>query len=153
MIRHIESRRTILAYSPGGHFSELERALAGIRLTDCLHVTYRSPHRPPPPGRVHYLCHPRRSVLRFLVNLVQSLWLVWRERPEIVISSGADVAFATLLWGKLFGATVIFLETAGSLEPSLTGRLVYPFADLFIVQWPQELARFPRAVPAEGLLL
>ncbi len=149
-----EHRRTCLAYSPGGHRAELRRALEGIVFTDCFHVTYRSEHAAGSDGgRVYHLCHPRRSPLRFLVNLVQAFFVVLRERPRLAISTGADVAFATLLWAKLFGARVLFIETGGTLEPSLTGRLVYPFADLFVVQWPQKLARFPKAVLARGLLL
>ena len=37
-----ETRRTCLAYSPGGHLSELLRATAGIAFADCFHVTFRS---------------------------------------------------------------------------------------------------------------
>ena len=68
-------------------------------------------------------------------------------------STGADVAAATLIIGKLLRAKVVFIETGGTIEPSLTGRLVYPFCYLFIVQWPEKRARFPKAVLAGGLLL
>jgi len=149
-----ERRRTCLAYSPGGHYAELVRALEGIAFTDCFHVTYRSEHAPAGDDvRVYHLCHPRRNLLRLLVNVVQALGVVLRERPQLVVSTGADVALATLIWARLFGARVVFIETGGTIEPSLTGRLVYPFCHLFIVQWPQKLARFPRAVLADGLLL
>jgi beta-1,4-N-acetylglucosaminyltransferase len=149
-----ETRRTCLAFSPGGHRAELERALAGITFADVFHVTFDD-GRQQPPGSVrrYHLCHPRRSVWRTAVNAWQSLLVLRRERPELVISTGADVAVPLLLLGKLYGAAVVFIETAGSAEPTLAGRLVYPMADLFIVQWPERLDRFPRAVLAEGLLL
>jgi hypothetical protein len=51
------------------------------------------------------------------------------------------------------GAEVIFIETGGTLAPSLSGRLAYPFADLFIVPWPEKLHAFPRAVLGSGPLL
>ncbi len=154
MMLWTERRRTCLAYSPGGHYAELMRALEGVTFADCFHVTYRSVREPDPKARrTYHLCHPRRSLLRLLVNTVQSLVVVLRERPELVISTGADVALPTLLWARLCGARIVFIETGGTLEPSLTGRFAYPFADLFIVQWPQKLARFPRAVLARGLLL
>ncbi len=157
-----EPRRTCLAYSPGGHRAELERALAGITFADAFHVTFddgraqpagdhgREPARAP---RRYHLCHPRRSVWRTALNAWQSLLVLRRERPALVISTGADVAVPILLLARLFGAAVIFIETAGSAEPTLAGRLVYPVADLFIVQWPERLDRFPEAVLAEGLLL
>ena len=148
-----EPRRVCLAFSPGGHWAELERATAGITFADVFHVTFDD-GRPAPSGTRRYLvCHPRRSIRRSLRNARQSFWILRRERPAFVISTGADVAVPILLLAKLFKARVVFIETAGSAEPTLAGKLVYPFADLFIVQWPDRLKRFPKAVLAEGLLL
>jgi UDP-N-acetylglucosamine:LPS N-acetylglucosamine transferase len=150
----VETRRTCWAYSPGGHLAELERATAGIRFTDRFDVTFAG-GRPPttPPRRTYHVCHPRRSPWRALVNLLQSLLVVVRERPALVISTGADVAVAVCVLARLFGAKLVFIETAGELRPTLSGRLVYPFADLFVVQWPEKLEAFPTAVLGRGPLL
>ncbi len=157
-----EPRRTCLAFSPGGHWAELERALAGITFADVFHVTFDDGRQPPAGDdgrqvpaapRRYLLCHPRRSAWRTVVNAWQSLAVLRRERPALLISTGADVAVPILLLGKLLGATIVFIETAGSATPTLAGRLVYPVADLFVVQWPERLERFPRAVLARGLLL
>jgi UDP-N-acetylglucosamine:LPS N-acetylglucosamine transferase len=150
----IERRRTCWAYSPGGHLAELERATAGIVFADRFDVTFAG-GRPPavPPRRTYLVCHPRRSLLRTLRNLAGALTIALRERPRLVISTGADVAVPVCVLGKLLGAKLIFVETAGELEPTLSGRLLYPFADLFIVQWPEQRAAYPRAVLASGPLL
>lgn len=148
-----EERRTCLAFSPGGHWAELERALAGITFADVFHVTFDDGRASAAYPRRYHLCHPRRSPWRTALNAWQSLVVLHRERPQLVISTGADVAVPILMLAKLFGATVVFIETAGSAEPTLAGRLAYPLADLFIVQWPERLKRFPKAVLAEGLLL
>jgi hypothetical protein len=152
--RHVERRRTAFAYSPGGHLAELERALEGIHFTDCFHVTYGE-GRPTrlPANRIYRLCHPRRSALRTLANAVGALVVLLRERPRLVISTGADVAVPTVLLGKLFGAQIVYIETAAALQGSLSGRLCYRVADLFVVQWPEQLRRYPRAVLAAGPLL
>jgi beta-1,4-N-acetylglucosaminyltransferase len=149
----VEHRRTCLAYSSGGHRTELERALAGITFTDCFHVTFPSGRAGPEGARVHHLCHPRRSVLRTLANAAQALLLLLRERPRLVVSTGADVAVPVLVLGKLLGARTVFVETAGTVAPSLAGRLCYPFSVLFIVQWPDKLRTFPKGVLSRGLLL
>jgi beta-1,4-N-acetylglucosaminyltransferase len=150
----VECRRTCWVYSPGGHLAELRRATEGIVFTDCYHVTYPSEREPDPVARRTWLIrHPRRSVWRTLVNAVQSLAILLRERPELILSTGADVAVPTLILGRLLGARVLFIETGGTLAPSLTGRLVYPFAHFFLVQWPEKLAAFPKAVLSRGLLL
>ncbi|MGD9508846.1 MAG: UDP-N-acetylglucosamine--LPS N-acetylglucosamine transferase [Geminicoccaceae bacterium] len=149
-----ETRRTCWAYSPGGHLAELERATAGIRFADRFDVTFAG-GRPPQeaPRRVYLVCHPRRSVVRTLRNAARSLLNVLRERPRLVISTGADVAVAVCILARLLGARLVFIETAGELAPTLAGRLVYPFADLFVVQWPDKADSFPRAVVASGPLL
>lgn len=149
-----ETRRTCWAYSPGGHLAELERATGGIRFTDRFDVTFAG-GRPPrqAPSRLYLVCHPRRAIGRMLLNIVQSLYVVLRERPRLIVSTGADVAVPVCVLGRLLGARLVFIETAGELRPTLAGRLVYPFADLFIVQWPEKLQAFPRAVLARGPLL
>ena len=89
-----------------------------------------------------------------LKNTWESFWLLVRERPKVVVSTGADVAVATIILGKvLFGCRVIFIESAGDVTPTLTGRIVYPFCDLFIVQWREKLQYFPKAVLSDGVLL
>lgn len=149
-----EPRRTCWAYSPGGHLAELERATAGIRFTDRFDVTFAG-GRPPAvaPRRTYTLCHPRRSPWRTLLNAAQSLLVVLRERPQLVISTGADVAVPVCLLARLFGAKLVFIETGGELRPTLSGRLLYPLSHLFIVQWQDKLAAFPRAVLSRGPLL
>lgn len=150
----VETRRTCWSYSPGGHLAELERATAGLRFADRFDVTFAG-GRPAaePPRRTYHVCHPRRSPWRTLVNLTQSLAILLRERPALIVSTGADVAVPVCLLGRLMGARLIFIETAGELRPSLSGRLLYPFAHLFVVQWPEKLEAFPRAVLCRGLLL
>ena len=134
--------------------TELVRATDGIAFTDCYHVTFRSGRLDEAADRrIHYVCHPRRAVWRTILNALQSLRILLRERPALIVSTGADVAVPTLLLGRLLGAKIVFVETGGTLAPSLAGRMVYPFADLFVVPWPEKLAAFPKAVLADGPLL
>jgi hypothetical protein len=147
----VERRRACWAYSPGGHLAELRRATAGILFTDCFHITFAAGRAcAAADHRLYHVAHPRRSAWRTLRAAWQTLRILLRERPALVLSTGADVAVPAIVLSKLLGATVVYVETAGSLEPSLAGRLAYPFADLFIVPWPEKLRSFPRAVLASG---
>ena len=70
-------------------------------------------------------------------NYFASTWFFIKERPDIIISSGAGAAFFTLFWGKLFRKKIIYLESIARVtEISLFGKLAARFADLSIVQWP-----------------
>lgn len=149
-----ENRRTCLAYSPGGHLAELERALDGIEFSDCFHVTFRSERRSRLAcRRLYEITHPRRRVLATLRAFIQAFWILMRERPALIVSTGADVAVPVIVLGRLFGARVVFIESGGTVGPTLSGRLVYPLAHMFIVQWPAQREHYPKAILASGPLL
>lgn len=94
---------------------------------------------------------------RSVVNLVRNLGLAWRllreRRPDAILSTGAGLAVPFFLVGKLLGVRLVYVESLTRTEsPSLTGRLVYPLADRFFVQWPELAARLRRAELAGSVL-
>ena len=75
---------------------------------------------------------------RVIQVLVRCINIILRERPDVVISTGAAVGCITCFLGKLFGAKVIWLDSITNISYiSLSGRMVRLFADLFLVQWPE----------------
>ncbi|PHS73129.1 MAG: polysaccharide biosynthesis protein [Cycloclasticus sp.] len=150
-----ENRKVCLAYSAGGHYAELIKALDGVEFSNVYHVTFDSGHFNKEHGcNRFFLTHPRKKVGRTLLNAIEALRLLYKQRPKIIISTGADVTVPTIILGKLlFGCKVIFIESAGDITPTLTGKIVYRFCDLFIVQWLEHKKHYPNAVLCEGLLL
>jgi len=154
---YFESRKTCLIYSSGGHYAETRRSIAGITFSNCYHVTFSIDPKKKQVDQVdkrYFITHPRRRIHLLLKNAYESFFLLLRERPKLIISTGADVAVSTIILGKIFfRCRVIFIESAGDVTPTLTGRIVYPFTDLFIVQWSEKIPHFPRAVLSKGVLL
>ena len=75
-----------------------------------------------------------------------------KEKPDVVITTGALIAFPFCLLAKLQGKKVIYIESFARVHNrSLTGRLVYPFADLFLVQWESLLSCYPKAKYVGGI--
>jgi UDP-N-acetylglucosamine:LPS N-acetylglucosamine transferase len=97
--------------------------------------------------RTYWCFSPTNRSLR---NLVRNAWLavrvLRRERPRLIVSSGAGVAVPFFYLGKLFGARTIFIEVVDRIDrPTLTGRLVRPVTDQYVVEWPEQEAFYPRA--------
>jgi UDP-N-acetylglucosamine:LPS N-acetylglucosamine transferase len=151
----IEGKKVCLAYSAGGHYTELLKAIEGIDFTHCYHITFDSGRfTANDPCERYFLTHPRKKIFRTLINAIQSFFILLKKNPEIIISTGADVTVPTIILGKLFfRSKVIFIESAGDVTPTLTGRLVHRFCDLFIVQWPEQKKYYPRAIQSDGMLL
>jgi UDP-N-acetylglucosamine:LPS N-acetylglucosamine transferase len=85
-----------------------------------------------------YAHHPTNRNVRNLVrNTILALNIISRQRPQVVISTGAGVAVPFLWVGRLFGARVIYVESFARTDGlSLTGRLVRPAVHRLLVQWP-----------------
>ena len=92
-----------------------------------------------PSRDVSYAHHPTNRNIRNLLRNLRLAWrLVRRERPRVVISTGAGVAVPFLWAARIYGARVIYVESfARTSGLSLTGRLVRPVVHRLFVQWPE----------------
>ena len=85
--------------------------------------------------------------VKLFLNTIKSFFIYLKYRPKYVVSTGAHASGPMCLIAHLLGSKVIFIETfANSKTKSVTGRIVYKFADLFIVQWESMLELYPNAV-------
>jgi UDP-N-acetylglucosamine:LPS N-acetylglucosamine transferase len=87
-----------------------------------------------------------RDPVAFLRNLVFALRLVRRRRPRVVVTTGADIAVPFALVARLFSARVVYVESFTRIvTPSLSCRLIAPFAERVYVQWPELRRAVPKA--------
>ena len=103
----------------------------------------------------HVLQINRKEVLfpvKFILLFIQSLMILMTERPDVIISTGALATFPICCLAKLSGKKVIYIESFARVdEPSLTGKLMYHVADLFIVQWKEMMKFYPKAIYGGGI--
>lgn len=84
--------------------------------------------------------------LKFLGNCFISLYKFIKFRPKYIITTGTHTAVPMCYIGKIFGSKIIFIETfANSSTKTLAGKLIYPIANLFVVQWESMLKLYPKA--------
>ena len=98
--------------------------------------------------RVYHCFFPtNRNIPNLLKNTMLAINVLRRERPDLIISSGAAVALPFFVIGKLMGAKCIYIEVFDRVDkPTITGRLLNGIADLFIVQWPEQLKVYKHAI-------
>ena len=82
-----------------------------------------------------------------MINSFLAWKTIRRERPDLIISSGAAVAVPFFYIGKLFRAKTIYIEVFDRIDkPTMTGKLVYPVTDRFVVQWEEMKQVYPKAI-------
>jgi UDP-N-acetylglucosamine:LPS N-acetylglucosamine transferase len=105
---------------------------------------------------VYYMLQMNRKEIlfipKFIINTFRIFFILLKEKPHYIISTGALVTFPVCLLGKLMGKRIIYIESFARVDTvSLTGKLMYRIADLFIVQWEELLKVFPKAVYGGGI--
>ncbi|CYU42866.1 PssD/Cps14F family polysaccharide biosynthesis glycosyltransferase [Streptococcus suis] len=96
-----------------------------------------------------YPCHFPTN--RNLINLIRNTFLAFRilkeKKPDVIISSGAAVAVPFFYIGRLMGVKTVYIEVFDRIDKAtLTGRLVYPVTDKFIVQWEEMKKVYPKSI-------
>jgi UDP-N-acetylglucosamine:LPS N-acetylglucosamine transferase len=136
-------KRILAVSSGGGHWVELLRLLPAFEGHDLALVTVNDAYRSEAPGSRFYCVREvtRWDRWRLFQAIFQLLWIVLRERPDIVVSTGALPGYFALRLAKLIGARTIWLDSIANVdELSLSGRSIGRHADLWLTQWPH-LAR------------
>lgn len=98
--------------------------------------------------KVYFCFYPtNRNIKALLKNMVIAWKLLHKEKPDLIISSGAAIAVPFFYIGKLLRANLIYIEVFDRIDkPTLTGRIVYPITDKFIVQWNEQKKVYPKAI-------
>lgn len=98
--------------------------------------------------RKYYCYYPtNRNFVNLIKNTILAIKILKKEKPNLIISSGAAVAVPFFYIGKLMGAKTIYIEVFDRINKStVTGKLVYPIADKFVVQWEEMKKVYPKAI-------
>ncbi|MGI6325037.1 MAG: PssD/Cps14F family polysaccharide biosynthesis glycosyltransferase [Bacilli bacterium] len=148
-------KKLLFISSTGGHLSELLQLKILFNRYDSFIITEKTKAnlglKKQFPGKVNYLVYCTKAKLlsylyKFPYNCLKSIYLYFKIKPDVIITTGAHTAVPMCYIGKLFGSKIIYIESFANIyTKSLTGRLIYPIADLFIVQWESMLKLYPKA--------
>ena len=138
-----EQRTRMLAIaSAGGHWVQLQRLFPAWQDLDVVYVSTNEDvliqaSATADESRSYAVVDANaKSPMRVALLFSQIVRILWRERPPIVLSTGAAPGCLALLVGKLLGAKTIWIDSiANSERLSLSAKLVRPLADVWLTQW------------------
>lgn len=143
--------------SSGGHFEQLMMLKPLMDKYPSFIITEKTKYSVKPEGiTTYYLGQINRReslfLLKFINIFINTLRIFIKERPDVVVSTGALVTFPLCIIAKIFRKKVIFIESFAKIHSkTLTGKLVNKFADLFIIQWEELKELYPEAVYGGGI--
>ena len=141
--------KILLISSTGGHFNAIQKLYSFWGKHECCWVTFKtaSTELTLDGENVYWAYSPTNRNLPNLVrNFLLALKVIYQERPQLVLSTGAGVAVPFIILAKLVGVKTVFIESFTRVqELSLSARLIMPFLDVIYVQWQQLTIKYPKA--------
>ena len=152
----MKKKKVLFISSTGGHLDELLQLKPLFENYNYYLVTEKTKSnlslKDKFPGKVSYLIYGTKDKLliypfKFALNILKSFYLYLKIRPKYIVTTGTHTAVPICYIGKIFGAKIVFIETfANSKTKTMSGKMIYPIANLFIVQWKEMLKLYPKAI-------
>lgn len=147
-------KKVMFVSSTGGHLSELLKLEPLFKEFDYHLVTEKTKSNISlkEKYKVSYLVYGTKKqlfsyVFKFAFNILKSFYLFLKYQPDYVVTTGTHTAVPLCYIAHLFKRKVIFIETfANAKSQTQAGKMIYPIADLFIVQWESMLEFYPNAI-------
>ena len=141
--------------STGGHLDELLQLKSLFKKYDSYIITEKTKSTvqlKDKYSKINYLIYGTKDhlfiyIFKVIYNIIKSFILFIKIRPKVIVTTGTHTAVPMCYIGKLFFRKIVYIETiANSKTKTLSGKLVYPIADTFIVQWESMLELYPKAI-------
>jgi len=145
-----------LIASAGGHLIQLlklSKSWQGCE-TFCITTADIFRDRPNQFDRTYIIenCN-RRHPFRVFRAFLRCIKIIFREKPDVILSTGAAPGVLASVTGKICGSAIVWVDSIANVKKlSLSGRLIRPMADLFLTQWPR-LAQRNKGIEYVGSLL
>ena len=152
-MKHVTDKKNLkicLVGSSGGHLTHLYMLKQFWKDKNRFWVTFdKEDARSLLKDEKMYPCYfpTNRNIKNLIRNTFLAIRVLKKEKPDLIISSGAAVAVPFFYLGKMMGAKLIYIEVFDRIDkPTMTGKMVYPIVDKFIVQWEEMKKVYPKAV-------
>lgn len=153
-----KKKKICLISSSGGHFEQLLMLRKLSDNYDLFITTEKTKYNKKDKKINHYVMQVNRKEILFPIKMMgiffKSLYIFFKEKPDVIISTGALACIPMIFIGHLFKKKVIYIESFAKISsPTMTGNLVYKrhWANQFYVQWKSMLEFYPNAIYKGGI--
>lgn len=150
-------QKLCFAASSGGHYEQLLMLKPLMEKYESFVITEETLYKVQIENeKMYYLKQINRKEKMFLpymlFNTFYSLKIYAKEKPDVVICTGVLAMIPICLIAKMAGKKLVYIESFAKVtSPTMTGKLLYRYADRFYVQWKSMLQVYPKAIYLGGI--
>lgn len=154
----MKKKKICLISSSGGHFEQLLMLRPLGLKNDIFIMTEKTKYNKNDKKIDYYVMQVNRKEPLFIFKMVgillKSLFVFFKEKPDVIISTGVLASIPMMFIGHVFKKKIIYIESFAKINsPTMTGKLIYNrnIADQFYVQWESMLEFYPNAIYKGGI--
>lgn len=147
-----KNKKLCFIASSGGHYEQITMLSPLMEKYESFIITEKTQYKTNLKGhKMYYIHQVNRKEAMFLfwmiVNTVKSIQIFFREKPDVIISTGVLSTIPLCLFAKILKKKLIYIESFAKVySPTKTGKIMYTYADQFYVQWKSMLKFYPNAI-------
>ena len=106
------SEKICIAVSAGGHLVEALQLKDAWKSKSNFYISDRRVNAISlaKKEKIYFILPPRRSYLRTAIAFLQTFFIFLKERPDIIISTGAEIGYPALILGRIFRKKTILYQ-------------------------------------------
>ncbi|MCI5778636.1 MAG: UDP-N-acetylglucosamine transferase subunit ALG14 [Lentisphaeria bacterium] len=136
----MKKTKLLLVGTSGGHLTEVLTLFEPVPNAEIIVFSERSARLSEISHKSYSLKRSRSQILHMLFSTLMALYIILKERPQWVITTGAEIGTAAVIAGKILFRKTIFVETASRYRTkTVAARICYPLVDKFYVQQKEAL--------------
>ena len=149
--------KIIFGASSGGHLEQLMMLKPLMQKYDSVLLTEKTGYNVSIDAvKTYYVRQINRKEILFPIKIISNackcLHIIIHEKPDVMITTGVLAMIPCALLMKAFGKKLIYIESFAKVtSQTLSGKLLYKYADQFYVQWEEMLAFYPNAIFKGGI--
>lgn len=148
-----KNKKICFIASSGGHLEQIRQLKEVSKKYECYYITNKTVSTEKMKEKKYLVedLYRGKGKLKKILRLIKMFFeqfILWvKEKPDFVITTGAGIAIPSCLIAKVFRKKVIYIESFARIDTAnKSGKFIYKFADIFVVQWESLLKIYPKAV-------
>lgn len=132
-----------LVCNMGGHLAEMLFLMEAFENHDVFFITYKDPRIKQINYRKYLMENIGTNMRKMIKMFFKTFKILRKERPDLIVSTGSEIAIPSFILGKLMSIKTIYIESWCRVKTkSRTGRILYYFSNVLLVQWPSLLKKY-----------
>jgi UDP-N-acetylglucosamine:LPS N-acetylglucosamine transferase len=133
-------KKILAISSPGGHWIQLNKICDGLQQRENHHIIYAVPaalFKSKQDKQLYNIIDVSAdNKWKLIPCAVQILYILLKERPDTIISTGAAPGVLAMLLAKVLRINTIWVDSIANVKQlSRSGRMVKKHVNVFLTQW------------------